>query len=103
MKHIGAAEHREGGEKTAEGPASDGHASQVEVRLQLGGGMQRVDLVLENRTGQVEVNASFPLWVASRRSPSVGDEYGEALVRPPLGFEPGSARRNSAQGVGTAV
>ena len=61
-------------------------ARQVEEREHLGGGVERVDLILE-RHAEVELHGSIPGRAATVDAPAVDDEHREAMVREPLRAE----------------
>ena len=72
VEHVGTPHHRERGEIATEAPAADRDTIEVE-RIVLGGGVQRVDLIVEDRCRQVEVDGALPLAAPSRRAASVDD------------------------------
>ena len=60
-------------------------SAEVERRVVLGTCVQRVDLVVQRRVGEVEADRSLPRRSSARRAPSVGDDHCKALVGEPLG------------------
>ena len=54
--------------------------------------MQRIDLVVEGRPGEVTVHGPFPIAAAPGRTSAIGDDHGEALVGEPLRGEKGVVR-----------
>src|SRR5437764_586888 len=78
----------EPGEVTAQGPATNGHPTEIEVRLDVGSGVKCVHLVLEHGARDIAVDRSFPCRAATRGAAPVNDKDRKALVRPPLRFEP---------------
>ena len=58
---------------------------EVELGVQLGGGRaSAVDLVVEHRRGEVEVDGPLPRRAAPGRAAPVDDDHREALVGEPL-------------------
>ena len=84
VEHVGSAQHGERGEVAAEAPSADGDAVEVETGHLFGDAVERVDLVVEGRSGEVAVHRSLPLAAAAGRAAAVGDDDGEALVGEPL-------------------
>ena len=83
VEHVGTAHHRQRGEIAAEAPAADRDPVEVE-RVVLGRGMQRVDLIVEDRRRQIEMDRALPLAATPGRAASVDDDDGEALIGEPL-------------------
>ncbi len=84
VEDVGAAQDGERGEVAAEAPPSDGDAGQVDDRLDLSQRMQGLDLIVEDRTGQVAVHGSLPRRASTRRTPPIDHHDREALVGEPL-------------------
>src|SRR5699024_5836480 len=61
VEGVRPAQHRQCGQVPAEGPSLDPHTGGVQAVETLGGVLQRGDLVLQDGTGQVEVDVLFPL------------------------------------------
>ena len=51
----------------------------------LGSGVERLDLVVQDRAGEVELDGPLPLAAPARGAAAVGDHHREALVGEPLG------------------
>ena len=96
---VGPAQHGEGGEVAAEAPPADRDARQVEARVLGRQRQQPVDLVLEDRAGEVAVDAALPRRAAARRAAPVDHHHGEALVGEPLRGEVGRPRLHDPLGV----
>ena len=58
--------------------------AQVQVTALLGGRLQSLDLVIENRAGQVTGDSPVPLGAAAGGAAAIGDDHGEALLGEPL-------------------
>ena len=65
--------------------------------------VQRVDLVLQHRRGEVAVDGALELRAEPRGAPPVDDDHGETLVGEPLAGEVRVARGDHALGVRAAV
>ncbi len=50
----------------------------------LGGGVERRDLVFEDRVGEVEVDGALPVVAPAGGAATVGNDHREALVGEPL-------------------
>ena len=59
----------------------------------LGRGVERLDLVVEDRAGEVEVDGPLPLAAPAGGAAAVGDDHREALVGEPLRGEVAVAGR----------
>ena len=103
MEDVGAAQDGERGEVAAEAPAADRHPRQVEARVLLRQRQQPIDLVFEDRSGHVAVDAALPRRAASRGAPAIDDDDREALVREPLRGEVRAACLHHPLGVGPSV
>src|ERR1017187_9937394 len=84
MEYIRPAEHSQGSEISAERPAPDSDSSHVEVAAALVRRLQRLDLVLEGRAGQVMPDLPLTLRPAPGGAPAGGDEHCETLFGQPL-------------------
>ena len=69
----------------------------------LGGVVQRGDLVVEHRRGEVEVHGALPRRPAPGGAAPVGDDHGEALVGEPLRRQVGVVGLHDAGAVRSAV
>ena len=102
VEHVRAPQHGEGGEVAAEAPAADRHALQVEDAVLLGRPLKCLDLVLEDRRGEVD-GPLAPTPTRARRTPPVGDDDGEPLVGHPLCPDVGVVGAHDPPGVRTAI
>ncbi len=84
VEDVRPAEHGQRGQVATEAPPADRHAGEVELRVLLRRGVQGVDLVLEDRCGEVEVDGPLPGAAPARGAAAVGHDDGEALVGEPL-------------------
>jgi len=84
MEHVGPAQHRQRRQIAPERPTPDAHPTEVEPLVAAGQGGERVDLVVEHRSGQVAPHLPFPGGPPGRRPPAVHHHHGEALVGEPL-------------------
>ena len=103
VEDVGPAQHGERRQVAAEAPPADGDPAEVEHAVLLGGRLQRLDLVVEDGRGEVEVHGPLPRRPAARRAPPVGDDDGEALVGEPLRRQVGVVGLHGAQRVRPAV
>ena len=103
VEHVGAPEHRERGEVATERPPTDGDPVEVELGPVGGDRPERVDLVLEDRRGEIVVDGPLPLAPETRRAAAVDDDDGEALVGQPLGRQNELCERTTRWWWGPAV
>ena len=103
MKDVRPPQHRQRGQVPAERPAPDADPGQVQVGALLGGRLQRLDLVLQDRAGQVAGDRAVPLGPAAGGAAAVGDDDGEALLGEPLRAQVRGAGGQHALAVRAAV
>ena len=65
--------------------------------------MERLDLVLEGGRGEVAADGSLPCQASPGRTPPIGHEHGETLVRQPLRGEERAPRSQHALRVWPSV
>ena len=104
VEDVGTTQHGESSEVSAEGPATDSHATGVDIvgvrrRHRLEGG----DLVLERGRGQVTAHCAVPGGATSRCAPPIGHHDHVSLVGEPLVGAVHQARRDDQACVGSAV
>src|SRR5674476_1262930 len=85
VEDIGPAQDGKRGEVAAKGPTPYANPGQVQVAVVLRRSVQCVHLVLQDRGADVTADGAFPGRAAPRRSATVGDDDGEALLGKPLG------------------
>ena len=103
VEDVRAAQHGQRREVAPEGPPADAHAGQVEVGPAGRERVQRVDLVVQHRPGEIAAHRTLERRAASRGAPAVDDDDGEALLGEPLAGQVRAARGDDALGVRAAV
>ena len=97
VEHVGAAEHGDGRERAAIGPAVDTDPRPVQVGERRAERVERVHLIVKRRRQGVAEHRLRPLRPAARSAAPVGHQDGEAVLGEPLVLaERGSARADHA-------
>ena len=103
METVGSAQHGQGGQVAAEGPAADANAVEVHSRVLGRELVEGRDLIVEDGLCQVTPHRVLEVGSLAGCASAIGDHYRKALIGEPLGHAVSGARLDDALSMRSAV